>query len=150
MKMTRVLLIDKDVVDGDHIGRLFNDTNEQVRIHHLNSSESVDEYFTARQFGAPHMDIPSLIILDVDFPNALEGLDLLEKMSKMKNLKDVPIFIFTNNADKAIVANCYVRGANGYFLKPTENTSLPKAVKMLNERWQNIIQRGFGYNYKAV
>lgn len=148
--MTRVLLIDKDVVDGDHIGRLFNDTNEQVRIHHLNSYESVEEYFTARQFGAPHMDIPSLIILDVDFPNALEGLDLLEKMSKMKNLKDVPIFIFTNNADKAIVANCYVRGANGYFLKPTEYTSLPKAIKMLNERWQNIIQRGFGYNYKAV
>lgn len=148
--MMRVLLIDKDVVDSDQVGRLFNDTNEQVRIQHLNSSESVEEYFTARQFGAPHMDIPSLIILDVDFPNAMEGLDLLEKMSKMKNLKDVPIFIFTNNADKAIVANCYVRGANGYFLKPTENTSLPKAVKMLNERWQNIIQRGFGYNYKAV
>jgi len=150
MKTTRVLLIDKNMVEGDHIGQLFNDTNEHIRIHHLNSSELVDEYFTARQFGAPHMDIPSLIILDIDFPNALEGLDLLEKMSKMKNLKEVPIFIFTNNDDKAIVANCYVRGANGYFLKPTENSSLPKAVKMLNERWQNIIQRGFGYNYKAV
>lgn len=150
MKTTRILLIDKDIVDGNHLVRLFNDTNDQIQIQQLNSSESVDAYFTARQFGVPHMDTPSLVILDVDFPNALEGLDLLEKMSKMKNLREVPIFIFTNNDDKAIVANCYVRGANGYFLKPTEKTSLPKAVKMLNERWQNIIQRGFGYNYKAV
>lgn len=149
--MTRILLIDQDLIESNQISRFFTTGHEEVGISHLSTYAAVRDYLDARGPGqSPRMDAPSLIILDVDFPNAMEGLDLLDRLNKVKQFADIPKFIFTKNTDKAIVANCYVRGANGYFLKPPENVNFSNAVRMLTERWRHIIQKGFGYNYKAV
>ena len=111
----------------------------------------LEEYLTERgPDQARRMNLPAFIILDIDFPNAMQGVDILDKIKKLRQFSNIPVFIFTKNSDKAIVANCYVRGANGYFLKPTESAGFTHAVRTLTERWQQIIQRGFGYNYKAV
>lgn len=149
--MKNILLIDKDAVDSNQITRYFSTGDTHVGINHMSSMEAIEEFLAKRAHGNSfRLELPSLIILDVDFPNAAEGLELLKRINSIKQFADVPVFIFTNNIDKDIVANCYVRGANGYFLKPKENINFLNAVKVLTERWHNIVQRGFGYNYKAV
>jgi len=149
--MKNILLIDCTALDSTQITRYFTTGETQVGIQHLSTLEAVEDYIAKRaHVHSFRMDLPSLIILDVDFPNASEGLELLNRINTARQFANIPVFIFTKNIDKDIVANCYVRGANGYFLKPNENINFLGAVKMLTERWQNIIQRGFGYNYKAV
>lgn len=149
--MKRILLIDTNEMDGNQISLLLNAHVGDLSTQHLRSQKEVEEFLSHPANGRlSPLNLPALIILDVDFPESSKGLSILEKIQSTRSFKDVPVFIFTNNTDKSIVANCYVRGANGYFLKPTPTHSFQKSVQMLAERWQNIIQRGFGYNYKAV
>jgi CheY-like chemotaxis protein len=149
--MKRILLIDKNDLDSSQVSLLLNTQVGDIATQHLRSTYEVQQYFEDRnQSHIARIDLPSLIILDVDFPDAQQGLDVLEKIQSTKSFQQIPIFIFTSNAEKSIVANCYVRGANGYFLKPDGANNFQKSVQMLADRWQNIIQRGFGYNYKAV
>lgn len=149
--MKRIILIDTNEMDRNQISLLLNAHVGELSTQHLRSHEEVEDYLTSPGNGnVSSLNLPALIILDIDFPESKEGLNILEKIQANRMFNDVPVFIFTNNTDKSIVANCYVRGANGYFLKPTPTHSFQKSVQMLAERWQNIIQRGFGYNYKAV
>lgn len=149
--MKNILLIDKDPVDSSQITRYFTTGDAQVGIKHLSTLEEVEQYLEKHAHGlAFRLDLPSLIILDVEFPDATHGLEVLKRINNIKLFVDIPVFIFTKNMDKDTVANCYVRGANGYFLKPKEHINFLGAIKTLTERWQTIIQRGFGYNYKAV
>ncbi len=149
--MKSVLLIDKDPIDSGQITRYFTSGDVQVGITHISSLDEVEDYLKKHAHGpAFRLNLPSLIILDVEFPDTIQGLEILKQINNIRHFADIPVFIFTNNFNKNTVANCYVRGANGYFLKPKEHINFLGAIKALSERWQTIIQRGFGYNYKAV
>jgi CheY-like chemotaxis protein len=149
--MRRILLIDTNEMESSKISLLLNTQMGDISTQHLRSATDVERYFgNGNEGSARQIEIPSLIIMDVDFPEAKEGLAILERIQRTNAFQNIPTFVFTNNTDKSIVANCYVRGANGYFIKPREVSSFQKSVQMLADRWQNIIQRGFGYNYKAV
>lgn len=149
--MKRLLLIDQQITQTEQISTMFAENNDSVQIQHLMSRADALAYLEGfDRMQVRHIDLPSLIILDINLPEAEDGIKLLDKISKIEKLKNIPLFVFTGNADKDIIASCYVRGANGYFLKPTENIQLQKVVKILSDRWQQLIQRGFGYSYKAV
>ncbi|TVR38685.1 MAG: response regulator [Cryomorphaceae bacterium] len=149
--MKRILLIDRTEADCALIERMFAENNDTVEIQHLSTMSAVHDFISqCLSTRVRHLDLPSLILLDINLPDAKEGLKILEQIQRSDKLKQIPVFVLSDNSDKDVIAACYVRGANGYFLKPTEKIQLSRAVKILSDRWQQLIQRGFGYHYKAV
>ncbi len=149
--MKRILLIDRHEADCALIERMFSENNDAVEIQHLSKANDVQDFIAHCQSSrVRHLELPALILLDINQPEAKEGLKILEQIQRTDKLKHIPVFVVSDNSEKDVIAACYVRGANGYFLKPTEKIQLSRAVKILSDRWQQLIQRGFGYHYKAV
>jgi len=149
--MGRIILIDRDMIDSDHITRYLLSKNEEVVINRLESDEAVNNFFEQRDpQQVTQLDAPSCIVIDIDFPHALTGMEIIKKFKSHPVFKQVPLFVFTKNTDKHIVANCFVLGVSGYFTKPGNHFTFNQSVKQLVDRWNNLSQSGFGYNYKAV
>lgn len=153
MKTQTILLLDQQ--KDANINRLrdvFASVADSTQVNHLHNREEFDSFLNqCRDAGSPfRVPCPVLIIVDIDFPTTQDGLEVLDEIKKTTQLSNVPLLIFTNNDDKTTVANCYVRGANGYYLKPSVDSDINNILNNLKSRWQRLSQRGFGYSYKAV
>lgn len=149
--MGKIILIDRDLVDADQMTRYLISRNEEISINRFEDESSLGNYLDDR---APSLgkqiNLPSFIVIDVDFPNASTGLNIIRQFKSHNDFKDIPMFVFTKNNDKSIVAQCYVLGVSGYFLKPSNQFTFNTSLKQLMLRWNNLSQSGFGYNYRAV
>ncbi|MEM6255927.1 MAG: response regulator [Cyanobacteria bacterium P01_D01_bin.156] len=78
--------------------------------------------------------LPSLILLDLNLPGT-DGKEVLERLKQDQRFCDIPIVIFTTNADPDVVKFCYRKGANGYLIKPVETDRFEKAIQALVHYW---------------
>lgn len=60
---------------------------------------------------------PDLVFLDIEMPD-LDGIELLKKARRSKELKEVPIIMLTGHQEKEVVKRCLENGANDYLVKP--------------------------------
>lgn len=153
MKTQTILLLDQQKdANVKRLKDLFASTTGDTQIHQLFNQEEFEGYLNqCKEAGSPfRTPSPTLIIIDIDFPSTDDGLAVLDAIAKSSLLGNIPLLIFTNNSDKAVIANCYVKGANGYYLKPTVDADITNALHALKLKWQRLSQRGFGYSYKAV
>jgi len=149
--MGRIILIDRDMVDADQITHYFISRNEELIINRLEDEDAVSNYFLQRDPDqVTQFNHPSFVLVDVDFPNALKGMEIIKQFKAHPAFSHIPLFDFTKNTDKHIIAQCFVLGANGYYLKPTNHFTFNNSIKQLVDRWKNLSQSGFGYNYRAV
>ncbi len=61
-------------------------------------------------------DIPDLILLDLLLPD-MHGLNVLEKLKGSSLTAHIPIIIFSNLTDKAVIEKALARGALMYLIK---------------------------------
>lgn len=75
---------------------------------------------------------PDLILLDIIMPY-IDGLEVLEKVRAMEQMKDVPIILLTNLSQKEEVDQGLALGANDYLIKShfTPSEVLEKINKYL-------------------
>ncbi len=71
---------------------------------------------------------PDLIILDIRIPG-WNGLELMQSLTHLPNLQDVPILIYTASKDSEDEAIAKTQGAAGYFVKAVNDAGLISAVK---------------------
>ena len=69
----------------------------------------------------------ALIILDVNMP-VLGGLEMLERMKKDKAMGDIPVLMFTTEAQESAMARARAAGAKGWLVKPVKTEMLVKAA----------------------
>lgn len=63
-------------------------------------------------------EIPDVILLDLDLPD-ISGLEIIEKIKKDENWKQIPVVIFSNNDDPAVLTWSQTLGISGFFIKAT-------------------------------
>ncbi len=59
---------------------------------------------------------PNLIFLDIMLPY-INGLEVLERLKKDPETKDIPVILLTNLGQAEIVKKAYDLGAQGYIMK---------------------------------
>jgi CheY-like chemotaxis protein len=61
---------------------------------------------------------PSLILLDIMMPGAMDGLQVLEALKKSPELRHIPVAILTARGQTSDFEFGMQKGADAYFIKP--------------------------------
>ena len=78
----------------------------------------------------PPVPMPDVIFLDLNMPKK-NGFECLQEIKRNRNLKDLPIIIFTTSLQEESVKQMYHGGANYYVRKPTDYRQLKVIVSKL-------------------
>ena len=128
MKMD-IMIID-DTVDQLEIMRLvFKKVDPNLQIVTVNrGSEAIN--ILRSNLNA----LPKVILLDVRMPGK-NGKDILIELKSDKNLKRIPVCMFSNGSIEADVYDSYENGASFYFEKPMGIQNLTTFVEHFKAIW---------------
>ena len=73
-----------------------------------------------------------IVLMDVDMPD-MDGVETVEKIRKMENIKDIPVMFFTALASKEVVQRCMDVGMVGYIVKPYKPEELLERLEKFFE-----------------
>jgi CheY-like chemotaxis protein len=83
--------------------------------------------------------LPDLVLLDWNLPK-VSGSEVLERMKQHRNLKRIPILIFSASDADDDVNSAYARHANGYITKPNGSENLANVVRTIEDFWIAVAQ----------
>src|SRR4051812_41569252 len=75
-------------------------------------------------------DLPSLILVDSTMPE-LAGPELVRRIRRQPQLRDVPIILLSSSADEDHVDGAFSAGASDYVVKPFDHRILLARIKSL-------------------
>lgn len=118
--MLKVLFIEDDPVQVMVIGAKF----EIEGISYISAGNEKDALELATK------EKPDLILLDI-LLGGENGLDIMEKFKKTKSVKDIPIIVFTNYAEKSAMDRAEKLGAVSFIIK--SGVTPKKMVEIVKE-----------------
>lgn len=68
------------------------------------------------------------IVLDYNMPK-INGLEMLERLKSDKNLKEIPVIMYSATMDKTLIAKALQLGATGCIRKPYNINELPGLLR---------------------
>ncbi|WP_100614382.1 response regulator [Confluentibacter citreus] len=87
----------------------------------------------------PHVELPSLIFLDLNMP-IKNGMQCLCEIRRHPKLKDLRIAIYSTSSSDKDISDTFLNGADMYINKPNSFRTLREVVeKVLNINWQDHI-----------
>lgn len=96
------------------------------------------EYLT-RQGKFSNVTLPNLIWLDLNIPR-MDGRQLLEVIKQDKDLKAIPVVIFSSSDASKDIMDCYGLHANCYVLKPFNLDKYMEIIKNIEAYWGGVVQ----------
>ncbi|HYW18607.1 MAG TPA: response regulator [Nodularia sp. (in: cyanobacteria)] len=81
---------------------------------------------------------PSLILLDLNLPGT-DGREVLEQIKHDKNLKYIPVVVFTTSSNPKDIEICYQYSVASYMLKPIDINRLVETIKTFITYWLDIV-----------
>ncbi len=79
-------------------------------------------------------ELPKVVLLDLRMPG-MDGQETLSILKADPNFKRLPVCIFSNADLENEICDCYERGANFYFRKPTGLKDLKIFLTHFNAIW---------------
>ncbi len=80
---------------------------------------------------------PDLILLDINLP-VMNGFEALKEIKSIKEMKDIPVVIFTSSDSQADMRYGYENGADLYMRKPNNlngfKRSMLQAIQLVKEK----------------
>ncbi|MBH8555459.1 response regulator [Nostocaceae cyanobacterium CENA357] len=80
---------------------------------------------------------PSIILLDLNLPGT-DGREVLEQIKQDKNLKSIPVIVFTTSSNPKDIEICYRHCAVSYILKPIDINRLIQTIQTFITYWLDI------------
>lgn len=133
-----ILIIDDNPGDVRLMKEAFSDCKAPENLYNVTDGEEAIQFLKKKgKYGnAPK---PDIILLDLKLPK-ISGSELLNKLKKNSEFKQIPIIIFTSSDADADIIKAYNFHANCYIIKPTDFTDLVTVVKTIVEFWLNIVR----------
>ena len=98
----------------------------------VHSGEAALDYVHGRGLHAGRAAAwPLLILLDINMPGAINGLDVLRQLKTDASTRNLPVIMLTTTDDPREIARCYELGCNIYVTKPVDPTIFIDAIHRL-------------------
>ena len=78
--------------------------------------------------------LPHLILLDLNLPR-LSGLEVLEHIRSHSELRSLPVVLWSTSRKEEDIRAGYLAGANSFFEKPQEYSSLRNTLEKILHYW---------------
>ncbi len=133
--MKTIFLADDDADDREFFEDALKDLGLDVALTTVNDGVDLMAILEAIKTEAPP---PHIIFLDLNMPNK-NGIECLEEIRKIPNLKNIPVAVFSTALCESTIDTTYSLGANCYVLKPVSHQLLKKTIEAVLglELWRN-------------
>jgi CheY-like chemotaxis protein len=122
-------IIDDDLDDQEIFSIVMREISEDIKcvfaddgMHALKKIKSGDSF------------TPGLIFIDINMPR-MNGMQCLVEIRQIERLQNVPVYMYSTSAEKAIVERCKNYGATGFIKKHIDindlKTDLEKIISCL-------------------
>lgn len=110
----KILLADDDAEDRLIMADTFSELNLRHTVYFVENGESILTYLEKLD---PDMQLPSLIILDLNMPR-MNGTQTLKSLKNHDRYKNIPVIIFSTSVNTIEMVECMKTGAASYVVKP--------------------------------
>jgi chemotaxis family two-component system response regulator Rcp1 len=83
--------------------------------------------------------LPDLILLDWKLPK-VSGGEVLRRVKEHRNLREIPVLVFSSSAEDDDIHSAYGAHANGFITKPGDNEALAAIVETIEQFWTAVAQ----------
>lgn len=137
---TEVLIVDDSPTDAELTMHALRRDSASPAVTWLLNGEDVDRHFA--QLGMPRgrIQLPDLVLMEVDLPGT-NGLRILKRLKSDSRTHVVPVVMFTSRTDEAIVRQCYDLGANSYIVKPSSALEYLHTIGSVTRYWLSVNHR---------
>ena len=106
-------------------------------VHARDGVEVIDCLKCRGAFSARLPGNPALVLLDLKMPR-LDGQEVLQLIKSDRNLKCIPVVIYTASPIEGDIRRAYESGANGYVIKSADYMQFKKEFKLLGLYWATV------------
>ena len=93
-------------------------------------SQALD-YLLRRGEYASRTGTNPLVLLDINMPGAINGIDVLREIKSHPETRSIPVIMLSTTDDPREIAHCYELGCSVYVTKPVNPDQFIEAVKRL-------------------
>lgn len=125
MEKLNVAIADDNEKMLDLLGNLINEDQELELVGHASNGAEIYDIIKEKE--------PDVVLLDIIMPK-VDGLNVMERVSKDAELKKHPAFIVVSAVgQEQITEDAFQLGANYYILKPFDNDMLLSRIKHIRQ-----------------
>lgn len=135
----QVLLVEDEPSDAMLIMRAFDRAQFAGSIEHvLNARAGLDWLRRRIGLGDPS-ELPGLVLLDLKLPG-MSGLEFLEEMRSMHELRQVPVVVLASAHDADTINRAYEQGANSFLVKTPDPDEVNRLIQFVQQYWLSVNQ----------
>jgi two-component system, chemotaxis family, response regulator Rcp1 len=86
-----------------------------------------------------HVDMPDLILLDINLPK-MDGTEVLSIIKSDPDLKRIPVIMLTTSSSEKDILASYDNYANCYITKPVDLDRFMDVVRTIEDFWVSIVK----------
>ncbi|TVP61675.1 MAG: response regulator [Nodularia sp. (in: Bacteria)] len=95
-------------------------------------------YHTGSYSDSENSPRPAIILLDLNLPGT-DGREILKQIKQDKNLKYIPVVVFTTSSNPKDIEICYRYCVASYMLKPIDINRLVETIQSFITYWLDIV-----------
>lgn len=136
MSNNSLLIIEDNQDDFEAVSRALKSVGIDSDIEWYRNGREALSYIESLNKQKDDSDLPHIILLDLNMPG-LDGRKILEILKKNKEIRSIPVIIFSTSCDQRDIGHCYDNGANSYIQKPLNYEKLVEVCSSIKDYWFN-------------
>ena len=139
VKAVPILYVEDEEADVVLLRHVFDTTGIPNPLRAVKDGKLAKDYLAGK---APFDDrrrhpLPGLVLMDLNLPY-WSGFEVLEWMRQQRQLRPMPVVVFTSSNRPDDIARAYDAGANGYLVKPNALADLKSLVLAVRDFWLRL------------
>lgn len=132
-----ILLVEDNEGDARLAAEALKDGKISNQLHHVQDGVEAMA-FLKREGEYKEVPRPDVILLDLNMPR-MDGREVLEEMSKIPDLSNIPVIVLTTSESELDIVKSYSLNANCFISKPVDFEQFVNVVQSIEHFWFSIV-----------
>ena len=136
-RLINLLLVEDDSGDIELTSEVLQESRFRVNLNVVRDGTEAIAYLT---HSPPYESaiLPDLVLLDLNLPRK-NGQEVLREIRASRDIRHLPVVVFTMSDAKRDVQESYQVGANCYITKPIDIDGFTQAIQLLEDFWFSLV-----------